>query len=130
MPTARNARGVDIIAYNENASRFIGIQVKTLSLSKPVGVPLGQSIDKVMGNFWIVVAGLLSPESFVLVPDEVKERAVRQESKKDGKLSFRLSRNEYATDQFREKWERIGTGGTPSQTAEFARPSIMARRKG
>jgi len=92
MPTARDARGVDITAYNENASRFIGNQVKTLS--KPVGVPLGQSIDKLMGHFWIVVAGLRSPESFVLVPGEVEEPAVRQESKKDGKLSFWLSRNE------------------------------------
>jgi len=112
MPTARNARGVDIIAYNEDASQLIGIQVKTLS--KPVGVPLGQSIDKVIGDFWIVVvkAGLLSHESFILRPDEVKERAVRQESKKEGKVSFWLSRNQYCTDQFREKWERIGTGGS------------------
>jgi hypothetical protein len=83
-----------------------------------------------MGHFRIVVAGLRSPESFVLVPGEVEEPAVRQESKKDGKLSFWLSRNAYATDQFREKWKRIGTGGTLSQTAEFARPSIMTRRKG
>jgi hypothetical protein len=29
MPTARNARGVDIIAYDSIASRFIGIQVKS-----------------------------------------------------------------------------------------------------
>ncbi len=28
MPTARNARGVDIIAYNSDATRFIGVQVK------------------------------------------------------------------------------------------------------
>ena len=27
MPTARNARGVDIIAYSSDASRFQGIQV-------------------------------------------------------------------------------------------------------
>lgn len=31
MPTARNARGVDLIAYSEDASRFIGVQVKALS---------------------------------------------------------------------------------------------------
>jgi hypothetical protein len=30
MPTARNARGVDIIAYDQNGTRFIGIQVKAL----------------------------------------------------------------------------------------------------
>ena len=31
MPTARNARGIDIIAYNKNGTRFIGVQVKALS---------------------------------------------------------------------------------------------------
>jgi hypothetical protein len=28
MPTARNARGVDVIAYSADASRFVGVQVK------------------------------------------------------------------------------------------------------
>jgi hypothetical protein len=31
MPTARNARGVDIIAYSHDCSKMIGVQVKTLS---------------------------------------------------------------------------------------------------
>ena len=47
MPTARNARGVDIIAYSADASRFLGIQVKALSKRNPV--PLGLSLDKVHG---------------------------------------------------------------------------------
>ena len=34
MPTARNARGVDIIAYSSDASRFKGIQVKDRSLAR------------------------------------------------------------------------------------------------
>ena len=34
MPTARNARGVDIIAYNSDCSRMISIQVKTLTRIK------------------------------------------------------------------------------------------------
>lgn len=39
MPTARNARGVDIIAYNRDCSRMISIQVKTLSKKNPVPYP-------------------------------------------------------------------------------------------
>jgi hypothetical protein len=31
MPTARNARGVDVIAYSRDASRVVGVQVKALS---------------------------------------------------------------------------------------------------
>ena len=47
MPTSRNARGIDIIAYSADASRFVGIPVKALSKRNPV--PLGPSLDKVMG---------------------------------------------------------------------------------
>jgi hypothetical protein len=39
MPTTRNVRGVDIIAYNQDAIHKIAVQVKTLSKRSPV--PLG-----------------------------------------------------------------------------------------
>ena len=53
MPTARNARGVDIIAYSRDASRFVGIQVKAPSRRNPV--PLGTSLEKCMGDFWVII---------------------------------------------------------------------------
>jgi hypothetical protein len=31
MPTSRNARGIDLLAYDSSAAHFLGIQVKTLS---------------------------------------------------------------------------------------------------
>ncbi len=43
MPTAGNARGVDIIAYNRVCSSIISIQVKTLSKRNPV--PPGRSLE-------------------------------------------------------------------------------------
>ena len=49
MPTARNAKGIDIIAYSPNGKSFLGIQVKTLSKRNPI--PVGSSLDKVMGDF-------------------------------------------------------------------------------
>lgn len=109
MPTARNARGVDIIAYSRDASRFVGVQVKALSKRNPV--PLGPTLDKIMGDFWVVVnrvAGA-SPSAFVLLPSEVRERARRGE--KDGRISYWLQPVDYEHDSFREKWERIGHGG-------------------
>jgi hypothetical protein len=39
LPTPRNARGIDIIIYSQNASKKYTIQVK--SLSKRAPVPLG-----------------------------------------------------------------------------------------
>ena len=63
MPTARNARGVDIIAYSRDASRFVGVQVKALSKRNPV--PLGTSLDKVMGDFWIIVNKVTTAEELL-----------------------------------------------------------------
>ena len=78
MPTARNAQGVDIIAYNRDASRFVAIQVKTLSDHAPVGI--GKSLDGVMGDFWVVVneVASLPPSAFILLPSEVRELVSRE----------------------------------------------------
>ena len=80
MPTARNARGVDIIAYSRDASRFVGVQVKALSKRNPV--PLGTSLDKIMGDFWVIVNKVATPtpSAFILLPSEVRERAHRGET--------------------------------------------------
>jgi len=110
MPTARNARGVDIIAYNSDASHFIGVQVKALSKRNPV--PLGVTLAKCMGDFWIIINKVATtPTAFVLLPSEVKERAHRGE--KDGRVSFWLQPTDYDQPQFREAWERIGRADEP-----------------
>jgi hypothetical protein len=115
MPTARNARGVDIIAYNGDASRFIGIQVKALSKRTPV--PLGLSLDKCMGDFWVIVNKVAVaselPSAFILTPAEVKKLAHRGE--KDSRVSFWLQPGSYEQPRFKEAWERIGHGGLDSQ---------------
>ncbi|MBN1359308.1 MAG: hypothetical protein JW993_01895 [Sedimentisphaerales bacterium] len=104
MPTTRNARGVDVIAYNRDCSRKLSIQVKTLSKKNPV--PLGTSLDKIMGDFWVVVNNVsTSPVAYVLVPAEVQQLAHRGE--KDGRVSYWLQPSAYCTDDFREKWDRI-----------------------
>lgn len=120
MPTARNARGVDIIAYSRDASRFHGIQVKALSKRSPV--PLGPSLEKVMGDYWVVINNVASesPQSFVLLPAEVKEHAHRGVNVKDGRVSFWLQPKIYGQVKFKEAWERIGHGGLD------ARPVILA----
>ena len=107
MPTARNARGVDIIAYSRDATRFVGVQVKALSKRNPV--PLGTSLDKVMGDFWIVVNKVATePSAYILLPSEVTERAHRGE--KDGRVSYWLQPTDYEHETFKESWARIGLG--------------------
>ena len=107
MPTARNARGVDIIAYDRGATRFIGVQVKALSKRNPE--PLGTTLEKVMGDFWVIVNKVAtSPSAFVLLPSEIKELAHRGE--KDGRVSFWLQPTDYDQEAFQEAWDRIGNG--------------------
>ena len=111
MPTARNARGIDIIAYGRDASHFVGIQVKTLSKRDPV--PVGSSLDSIMGDYWIVVDKMRTeqPRSFILSPSDVKELAHR--SKNEDKGSYWIEPPKYDQDQFQEAWDRIGRGNTP-----------------
>lgn len=107
MPTARNARGVDIIAYSQDSTRKLAVQVKALSKRNPV--PLGTSLDKIMGDFWIIVNKVTtSPTAFVLLPSEVKALAHRGE--KEGRVSFWLQPTSYDQESFKEKWKRIGHG--------------------
>ncbi|MBW1728622.1 MAG: hypothetical protein JRJ62_13835 [Deltaproteobacteria bacterium] len=107
MPTARNARGIDIIAYNRKGTEFIGIQVKTLSKRNPV--PLGSTLEKIMGDYWIIVNNVSKePNAFILLPDEVKSLAHRGE--KEGRVSYWLQPASYDNEQFKEAWHRIGYG--------------------
>jgi hypothetical protein len=105
MPTSRNARGIDIIAYSSDALRFIGIQVKSLSKASPV--PLGKTLDGIKGDWWIIVSNAMSefPSAFIMLPHEVKKDAHRGE--KNDRVSYWLQPREYNQDRFREKWDRL-----------------------
>lgn len=104
MPTMRNARGIDIVAYSRDCSCFVGLQVKALSRRDPV--PLGKSLDNVIGDFWIIVNDLArTPRSFVMLPAEVKRLAHRGE--KGTSVSYWLQPSSYDTDAFAERWDRI-----------------------
>jgi len=107
MPTARNARGVDIIGYSQDYSRFISIQVKALSKRSPV--PLGQTLDNIKGDFWVIVNNLSNtPAVFVMLPEEIKGLAHKGE--KDSRISYWLQPNSYTNPDFSEAWTRIGRG--------------------
>jgi len=108
MPTTRNAKGIDIVAYNQDASRYIGIQVKSLSARAPV--PLGTSLEKIMGDFWIVVNNLSGdPNCYILLPDEVKQLAYRGE--KEERVSYWLQPNVYDKEDYKDAWHRLDITG-------------------
>ena len=105
MPTSRNARGIDIIAYSTDSPRFVKVQVKALSTRNPV--PLGAKLNNIMGDFWVIVINVSQePCAFIMLPSEVTESVHRGE--KYGRVSYWLQPSAYDKDDFREKWERIG----------------------
>lgn len=107
MPTSRNARGIDLIAYDTTGTEFIGVQVKALTKRAPV--PLGSSLGKLMGDWWVVVNNIgKEPSTYILRPSEVRHLAHRGE--KDGRVSYWLQPRSYCVDEFSEAWGRIGDG--------------------
>ncbi len=108
MPTARNAKGIDILAYSQDGKRTRTVQVKALSARN--AVLLGPTLDGFIAEFVIVCRKVRadSPESFVLTSRDVVERAHRGGS--DSKPTYWLETKAYEGDQFRERWEKIGSG--------------------
>lgn len=108
MPTARNAKGIDILAYSQNGQKRILIQVKTLSKKNPV--PLGTKLDNLFADFVVVCVRAYpnEPDCFVLTPEEIKQFA--HKGIKDRKISYWLQPKNYYCEQFKEKWDRIGSG--------------------
>src|SRR5262245_23021187 len=108
MRTARNAKGIDVLIYRQDASSNTTIRVKALSNGSPC--PLSNNLDHLFADVLLVCRHVIReiPECFVLTPVEIRKLAHRGE--KNGKVSFWLQPRDYATDDFREKWERIGSG--------------------
>src|ERR1700719_4084199 len=79
MPTARNAKGIDILIYSQDASQTKTIQVKTLSKGSPV--PLSNKLDNLFADFVIVCRHVIreTPERFVLTPTEIRKVVHRGE---------------------------------------------------
>jgi hypothetical protein len=116
MPTARNARGIDLLAYDATAGRYLGIQIRTLS--KHAAVPLGtKGVDHLLGDWWIIVndAATDVPECFIMKPDEVGKRAVRDQN--EGR-AYWLPAKQYQTDEFRRRWHRVGPGDAALVSAQ------------
>lgn len=107
MPTARNAHGIDIVAYDRTGRHFLGVQVKALSSRNPV--PLGSSLKKVMGDVWVIVNRVTTePTAFILKSEEVKDLAHR--GQKGDRVSYWLQPPAYDMPEFPEAWNRIGRG--------------------
>lgn len=108
MPTARNAKGVDLLAYSSDARRVVTVQVKALSRRSPV--PLGAKSPHFIADFVVICRKVdqSMPDCFVLEGSEVEPLAHR--GVKNGQTSWWLQPKAYEKSEFSEAWHRIGNG--------------------
>jgi hypothetical protein len=114
-PTARHRGGLHIITCISDAKVEIAVRVKALNKRDPV--PLGESLDGIPGDFWVIVdrVGTGDPRAFVLLPAEV--RAMAHRNMKGNAVSYWLEPAAYDQEAFREAWERIGRRDNPVSMA-------------
>lgn len=106
LPTSRNAKGVDVVIYNQKATQTLTIQVKALSEKNPV--PFGSNLDNLIAEYVIICRKVFDekPEMFIIKSNEVKEGIHKGE--KDNKISYWLEPRNY--EKYKDKWDTIGDG--------------------
>jgi hypothetical protein len=105
LPTSRNARGIDIIIYNQIITKTHSIQVKALSKKAPV--PLGSNLENLIAEFIIICRNVSeNPELFVAKVSEIRD--LIHKGVKGDKVSYWLQPKDYL--QFKDKWDKIGSG--------------------
>lgn len=111
MPTARNAKGIDIVAYPRDTTNFVGIQVKSLS-GKP-GVPPIKNLDGVVGDCWVIVNEIgkaqkptkFQPNCYILRTAKVKE--LLQQNGPNHQGQYWLAASAYQAKEFHENWKLL-----------------------
>jgi hypothetical protein len=101
LPTSRNAKGIDLVIYSQDAKKMLTIQVKSLSHKNPV--PFGKT-QNLMAEFLIVCVLLESPVIYILKAKEAEEALHRGE--KEGHISYWLQ----SYEDHKDSWNKIGTG--------------------
>jgi len=110
--TSRNAKGVDVVIYNQKATQTHTIQVK--ALSEKDSVPFGSNPD-IIAEYVIICRKVFDekPEMFIIKSDKVKDNIHKEE--KDNKISYWLEPKDY--EKYKDKWDTIGSG-YPSENSK------------
>lgn len=116
MPTIKNAKGIDIVAYSENGGEMLTIQTKGFTDSQSISF---QTKDDVIADFYIIATQVYEhpPIVYILTKDEVKDHLVPYKDKfwVDKRIyqPKKKSKNNYGQDlsqQFVETWGKVGFG--------------------
>jgi hypothetical protein len=112
LNTSRNARGVDIVAYNHDGTRRVLISVKSQSKRQSVG--MGKKKEHLFADFLIICRDVNDrgtvPECFIVPMDVVKERAQFKKGVRYGKQGDNHWLQPGDFEEFSCEWSRIGNG--------------------
>src|SRR5438046_10578359 len=98
MPTSRNARGIDILGYDQDGDRTITVQVKALTNSAPVPLGTDPELCNLIAKFVVIARGVRNkPEFFIARTEDI--RPLVHVGIKEGKTSCWLQPKSY--NQFR-----------------------------
>lgn len=111
LPPSKNARGVDVVVYSEDAKRVYTIQVK--ALSKRDNANLGSKENLIADYLVVVLLGCKEkPEVFIAKMTEVlaidDNDRLRKYPDKRGHLALWLQPMGYGP--FKDKWGDLETG--------------------
>jgi len=111
MPTSRNARGIDVLGYDQQGTEKITVQVKALSKAAPVPLGTDPTLCNLIADYFVIARGVRgeTPEYFIARTEDV--RPLVHTGEKNGKKSCWLQPKDYK--QFKDKWETIGKGWGP-----------------
>jgi hypothetical protein len=104
-PTTRYSSGPNVVIESADAERTWRLKVRSLSKRDPV--PLGKNPQ--INADWVIACIRVrtdNPKCFVMTPDEVSKLATRD---KRGPNHW-LDQRHYDTEEFAERWDRIGSG--------------------
>ncbi|HHT9117791.1 MAG TPA: hypothetical protein ACFYD1_04090 [Candidatus Hypogeohydataceae bacterium YC38] len=109
LPTSRNAKGVDVVIYNQSATRTHTIQVKALSKKNPV--PFGGNLDSLLADYVVICTGVFDekPEIFIAKASAIRPKI--HEGIKDGKKSYWLQPKDYKVFKVSRDRDIINTIG-------------------
>lgn len=106
MPTARNAKGVDVIGY-DNAGNAFTVQVKTLT--KRNAIPLSGNGSHLMADYFIVVVleGKMQG-AYVWTREEMRKANISTfDGKNDKKQLWFEAKNWTKETGARDAWDKI-----------------------
>ncbi len=102
MPTSRNARGVDVVIYDQKATKSHTIQVKSLSKRSPA--PFGSTLNSLIAEYVFIVNNVFNEPNLYIINTPTAKPLIH-EGLKDGKKSYWFQPNDY--ERFKDNWAII-----------------------